>query len=59
MAGFFAAVRTLFRLLGEVVGDWAIVAEFWIFAGPGVLVYSTGRLLKRRRAAQSLPPRPR
>jgi hypothetical protein len=47
---FLAPIQSRMRFLGDHLGDWAIVAEFWIAAGPGALLYWIGgrRRLRNR-----------
>lgn len=43
---FLSPVQSLFRVLGDTVGDWAIVIEFWLFAMPGMIIYWLGRAIR-------------
>lgn len=44
----FAPIRALFRLLGDTIGDAAIVVEGLIFIGPGLLVRALGTKIREK-----------
>jgi hypothetical protein len=45
---FLSPIKDLFRTLGDHIGDWALIVEFWIFVLPGLVVYGLGRVARRQ-----------
>ncbi len=45
---FLEPVQSRFRLLGQILGDGAFIAELAIFLGPGALVWFAGNTIAQR-----------
>jgi hypothetical protein len=46
---FLQPVQNLFGAISHWAGDFALIAEIWLFVGPGVLLYYWGKHLAEKR----------
>ncbi len=46
---FLKPIQNLFGLISAWIGSFALIAEVWLFIGPGVLIYYWGKSLTEKR----------
>jgi hypothetical protein len=46
---FLEPIRNLFGLISDWTGSFALIAEIWLFIGPGALIYYWGKSLTEKR----------
>ena len=46
---FLKPIQNLFGLISNWTGSFALVAEIWLFIGPGALIYYWGKSLTEKR----------